>query len=169
MRPTLNEKIVDMQNWINNLNSIELFFTAFTVLSTIILGLRNFLGFLSQRYGFGIAGDWNIRIESSTHPGPHGRMKLKQIGPFVWGSGEISVTQSGRANRILSYTYTGRFSKEQAVLCFRETGKDARLIGATVLKLSTRGDGASGCNAFWDHTINARRYQEFALERINGV
>lgn len=156
-----------MQDWINNLNSIELLISAFTVLSTILLGLKSFFGYLSQRYGFGIAGEWNIRIESSDHPGPHGRMQLKQIGPFVWGSGEISVTQSGRADRILSYRYKGRYSKEQAVLQFRETGKDARLIGATVLKLSTRADGALGCNVFWDHANNARRYQEFLLMPIN--
>ena len=113
--------------------------------------IRNALGAVSRKYSFGIAGNWNILIEGTNHPGPHGRMALNQIGQFVWGTAEIGVTQAGRADRVLRYRYWGKYSREQAVLRFQEVSADDRLIGATVLKVDTRGDSARGCNAFWDH------------------
>lgn len=160
-----------MQYWISQNKWIEWVFSGVGVfiLGALLAWIRNVLGFISQRYSLGIAGEWSVTIEKSPHPGPHGRMLLKQIGPFVWGNAEISVTQSGRADRILKYVYRGNYSREQAVLRFRETGKDARLIGATVLKLATRADSVRGCNAFWDHSDNVCRYQEFSLQRVTTV
>ena len=135
----------------------------------LLPAIRNVLGLISRKYSLGIAGIWNIHIEGSSHFGPHGRMILNQMGRIVWGTTEMSVTQSGRHDRVLRYRYWGTYHREQAVLRFHEVGKDARLVGATVLKLATRADSASGCNAFWDHASNSRRYQEFTLQKIHAA
>lgn len=160
-----------LQNWISQNKWIEWIFSGIgvAILCALLPQLTNLLGLISRKYSFGIAGRWRIHIEGSTHPGPHGRMKLNQIGSIVWGSAEITVTQSGRANRILHYRYLGSYCREQAVLRFREVGNDDRLIGATVLKLATRADSAFGCNAFWDHSSNTRRFQEFTLHKLNAA
>lgn len=160
-----------LQDWISQNKWVEWVFSGIgvAILGALLSQLKNLLGLISRKYSFGIAGTWSIRIEGSTHPGPHGRMVLNQIGGIVWGNAEITVTQDGRADRILRYRYRGSYCREQAVLRFREVGNDDRLIGATVLKLATRADSASGCNAFWDHSSNTRRYQEFTLHKLNAA
>ena len=147
-----------LQDWITQNKWVEWVFSGIgvTIFVALLPQLNNLLGLISRKYSFGIAGGWSIQIEGSIHPGPHSRMVLNQVGSIVWGSAEITVTHSGRADRILHYRYLGNYCREQAVLRFKEVGNDNRLIGATVLKLATRADSASGCNAFWDHSSNTR-------------
>jgi hypothetical protein len=158
-------------DWIAQHKWVEWVFSGVGVGAFVALWptIQGALGAVSRKYGFGIAGTWSVRIEDSVHPGPHGRMVLNQIGRTVWGSAELTVTQNGRADRVLRYRYRGSYSREQAVLRFQEVAADDRLIGATVLKVDTRADSASGCNAFWDHSSNARRFQQFTLQKLHAV
>lgn len=130
---------------------------------------RSLLGAASLSRGVGVAGRWKIYIDSNKHPGPHGSIELRQAFTWVWGIAQLDVTEGGNTRETRQYRYKGRQRGDQVLLTFSEEGPDARLIGATVIKIGARGEELACMNAFWDHSdITAqskerRRRQLFRL------
>lgn len=155
-----------------NIENIPWIFSGLGVI--IISGLFTFLkhisGFITNSMCLGIAGDYNIFIDNSEYSGPHGQVELKQFFGWIWGTFTISVTESGNNSRTLQYKHKGIYTREQAILKFRELGKDKRIVGSTVLKVLGRGEKVMGCNSFWNHTHEEGgfRIQYFHLKRINA-
>lgn len=155
-----------------NLDNIPWIFSGIgiVIMSVAFKAIKTIGGFITNSMCLGVAGDYNVFIDNSKHTGPHGQANLKQFFGWVLGSITINVTESGNQSKRLKYKYAGSYSREQAVLKFRELGKDKRIIGGTVLKVLGRGDKILGCNTFWHHTHEQGgiRSQSFQLKRTNA-
>ncbi|MGY0788063.1 hypothetical protein ACW7BJ_01755 [Azospirillum argentinense] len=150
---------------ISNKETIGFSLTAIGGIIAIMMKLKEY--FLSFS-GLDVNGSWSIRIQDSSHVGPHGHMLLKQFGPFVWGTAELGITQGGRDDRILRYKYHGLYRSYQVTMRFIEVGQDVRIVGTTVLHVQRQAEAVLGFNAFWDHNANGWRHQEFSLRKVTA-